>query len=114
MFLTHIKAGIENVEQRFPSHCRITRYIVARPFPSRRLPGIISPGPLSFLFPGCRTCAFISGGPMFLRRKWFDFKGLFRLPSGSQNVMSLFTKRVLSPHHLVGAVLGAGGHGTGN
>lgn len=51
---------------------------------------------------------------MFLRRKWFDFQGLFRLPSGSQNVTSLFTKRVLSPHHLVGAVLGAGGHGTGS
>lgn len=42
-----------------------------------------------------------------------DFKGLFRLPSGSQIFLSLFGKRVLSPHHLVGAVLGAGGHGTG-
>lgn len=51
---------------------------------------------------------------MFLRRKWFAFQGLFRLPSGSQNVTSLFTKRVLSPHHLVGAVLGAGGLGTGS
>lgn len=38
MFLTHIKAGVDNVERRFLSHHRITRYIVAHTFPLRRLP----------------------------------------------------------------------------